>query len=129
MSSNAGAVRYVPDFDFLREAIVSGDVRVGLVNGGDEYVLPIGRGSQRLVICRLSQRRDCRSGGIDQSELRGCEVIEYILVVLVAEGVAVFIGAALSFFAFGLLDAWPDRRDWFGRRGAHARRHQLDQKG
>ena len=44
MGKNVGGMGYIPDFDFLREAIVSNNVRVGLVDGGDEDVLAIGRG-------------------------------------------------------------------------------------
>ena len=32
MRKNVRALRYVPDFDFLRETIVSGDVRIRLVD-------------------------------------------------------------------------------------------------
>ena len=106
MRRNVRALRHVPDFDFLRKAIVGGDVRVGLVDGGDEDVLAVGRGIDRFVICRLSDGRDGPSGRVDQGELRGRVVVEEILVVLVAERVAIFVGAALSFFAVGLLDAW-----------------------
>src|ERR1035441_6552204 len=101
MAENVGDLGYVPDLDFLREAIVSGDVRVGLVDRGDEDVPAIRRRIERLVICRLSNGRDRRGGRVNQGELRRREVIEKIFVVLAAERVAVFVGAALSFFAFG----------------------------
>ena len=42
--------------------------------------------------------------------------------------VAVFIRAALSFFAVRLLNARTHRHDWFGRRRAHPLGHQLDQQ-
>src|ERR1700683_1741415 len=97
MRQNVGALRYIPHFDFLREAIVSGDIRVGLVDRGDQDVPAIRRGINRFVISRLSNWRGGGGGRIDQGELRGREVIEEVLVMLAAEGVAVFVGAALSF--------------------------------
>jgi len=50
MHKDVRAIGYVPDFDFLWEAVVSGDVRVGFVNRGDEDVLPIRRGIERVEI-------------------------------------------------------------------------------
>src|SRR5579859_6526146 len=123
MSENVGSLGYIPDFNFLGEAIVSCDVGIRLVDGGNEDVVSIWRGSERFVVSRLSNRGDCPGGNIDQGKLRSCEVIEDILVMRVAKGVAVFVGAALSFLAFGFLNARANRGDWLGRRRAHALGH------
>src|ERR1017187_4069112 len=101
MGNNVCALGYIPNFDFFREAIVRGDIRVGLVDRRDKDMLAIRRRNERIVISRLSNGRDRRGGRVNQGELRRGVVIEEILVVLVAEGVAVFVGAALSLFAFG----------------------------
>ena len=65
---------------------------------------------------------------IDQGELRGRVVVEEILVVLVVERVAVLVGAALPFAAFGLLDARTGGHDRLRRRRAHPGGHELDEQ-
>src|ERR1700722_9543376 len=114
MSKNVGTLRYVPDLHFLGEAIVGGDVRVGFVDRGDEEVLAIWSGIELLIVCRLSHRRDRRRSRVNQGKLRTGEVIEEILVVSIAQRVAVFVGAALSFFPSRFLNARTRRQDGFG---------------
>ncbi len=104
VNSNVRAVRSIPNFNFLREAIVGHDIRVGLVNGGHEDVVSIRGGIEGFVIGGLTEGRDGEGAGIDESELREREVIEQILVVRIAEGVTSFVGTALALSPVGFLD-------------------------
>ena len=118
----------VPDFDFLREAIVGGDVGIRLVDGRHQDVLAVGRGIERFVIGRLADGRDRARGCIDQRELRGGVVVEEIFVVLVLQRVASFVGAALALLAFGFLNARANGRIRFLRWRAQFLRHEFDQQ-
>src|SRR5271165_6226633 len=99
MNSNERATGHIPNFHVLRESIVGGDVGIWLVNYGDEEMLPIRRGTERLVVPRLSDRCNDPCGYIHESQLGSGVVIEDIFVVPAAECIAVFIGAALATFA------------------------------
>ncbi len=128
MGGRDGAAGQVPDLHLPGEALVGGDVGVGLAEGGNPHVGAVRRRAQLQEAVGLAQGAHGAGFRVHQGGLGGAVVVEQVLVVGVAQGVAVLVGAALALAAEGFLDAGAGGDRGRGRGRPLARGHQLDQQ-